>query len=159
MSQGFLSFRSARSAGLAFFCFYLFWTLGSAVTVTLSEDPAYETLRPCAQSCFFAGVYDRVANVLGCTTDPDPENACYCRPDLQSAATDFLEDCVDESCGQNMDVTSALSIYSAYCSRNNFEVASTTADSTPTSLPTNSDAENISTTSTRTVAMFLTQAI
>lgn len=107
-----------------------------AATVTISELPTYESLRPCAQSCFFAGVYDRVANVVGCTTDPDPENSCYCRGDLQSKATKFLEDCVDESCGKDVDVSAALGIYNAYCTSNGYKLASSASDLTPTSVST-----------------------
>lgn len=107
-------------------------------SVTLTELPAYESQRPCVQSCFYWGSStdggpDLLADEIGCEVDPI-ENDCLCRPDLQGDANSYLRSCVNEDCEKTLDVNSALKIYNDYCTNNGF-----TSDSTTTADPGTQD--------------------
>ncbi|KEF61983.1 uncharacterized protein A1O9_03555 [Exophiala aquamarina CBS 119918] len=100
----------------------------SAVTVTLTNLPAYQSQRSCATQCFYVGFAsgggpDRLADALDCAVDPI-ENDCFCRADLQDDADAFIQSCVYEYCSRNtIDVSSAVSIYDSYCTAAGFNRA------------------------------------
>jgi len=61
-------------------------------------------------------------------------NDCYCRADYQSYATSYLYSCVSKYCSRGnslLDISSATSLYNAYCLNLGYTPAATTADSLP----------------------------
>lgn len=101
-------------------------------TQTISSDPAYQSLRACGQSCFYADKQDILGSNLKCCkqqycTDQADEQ-CYCREDLGPKATSWLSLCIDGRCSSPVDFTSAVNVYDSYCNRNrNVMVTPTTA--------------------------------
>ncbi|KAF9885256.1 hypothetical protein FE257_000616 [Aspergillus nanangensis] len=114
----------------------------SATTVTLTNQPAYAAQRPCATDCFYEGFSvdggpDRLANQIGCDTDPI-ENECFCRPDMQQDAINNLQSCVNSACdSKTRDLDSALSVYNDYCTKNGYtrEAITTPTSGTTTTSP------------------------
>jgi hypothetical protein len=103
-------------------------------TVTIRLEAGYSSLRPCAQNCFCCDASQALLyKGLGCG-DPALDNY-FCRTDLYSFATTFLNKCVTSVCtaGNNPgpDATSAIAFYSSYCSANGY-IGITQAPSTPT---------------------------
>jgi hypothetical protein len=88
-------------------------------SVTITNEPYYSLLRPCAQQCMWCGQYWLqncpalgINNILTCGLD-----SCYCRTDLQSSALSYITSCVLSGCsGDSVDLTQGLSLYSGYCS-------------------------------------------
>ncbi len=106
---------------------------------TLYQASAFSALDVCAQGCFthyLAGCYgDNLGYSLQC---PAPQNvcstafgvpdSCYCRPDKQPVALSLISNCVSSACTvglSSVDISSAQSIYTAYCN------AKVTVQSTP----------------------------
>ena len=89
----------------------------SASTVSIVSDSGYISERTCAQNCVWhVGVSDDLITFLGCGNSDGWQNSCYCRSDLQSSASSFLTSCVNKACSTNpVDLASAISIYSTYC--------------------------------------------
>jgi hypothetical protein len=85
-------------------------------TLSITNQPAFSRLRPCAQACIWENNYDNgVCNVLQCN-DLD---AIYCRPDLQSEASSALTSCINEYCTTNaVDISSGIALYNGYCGIN-----------------------------------------
>ena len=57
--------------------------------MTITNDPAYASLRPCAQSCYTM-VWDgpdRLASAIGCEYTANIQNECVCRADLVRVAS------------------------------------------------------------------------
>lgn len=98
---------------------------------TMTQDIAtmggYSSQLPCAQSCFKMGSscpIDVLARKLGCEANEcssrgwQAKNDCYCRPDLQKPAHDWLTSCIQSSCSvgnADLDASTAGSIYARYC--------------------------------------------
>lgn len=125
-------------------------------SLTLAQDNNPQTIyslaifsnqKPCATGCF---VYyghcqsDSVAYAIQCSTSYCVPNlgaldSCYCRTDLQPIAESYLSSCILSSCtigNSSIDASSAVSIYSSYCSSKGYPinvVASTTTSSSVTS--------------------------
>ncbi|RFU30227.1 hypothetical protein B7463_g6107, partial [Scytalidium lignicola] len=98
--------------------------LASCATATLTENPAYQSQRPCARNCFYIGFSlnggpDRLAQGIGCDVDPI-SNDCFCRPDLQQKADSYILSCVRSGCGNTLDINSAVTIYDNYCTSAGF---------------------------------------
>jgi hypothetical protein len=116
-------------------------------TQTLWSQDIYSSQKPCAQGCFlgdFAGCgIDEVANAIGCNynycgNSIGATNGCYCRTDLQSVAQSYVSECVKTKCtigDSEIDISSAVSIYDAYCVANGFPVDVPTTP-TPAAQPT-----------------------
>jgi hypothetical protein len=98
------------------------------MTQDLSTNPAYSQQLPCAQSCFMYGVscpLDNLGKQLGCelqnscnTRGWQAKNDCYCRPDLQQPAQQWLTSCIQSGCSVGdaaIDASTAGSIYARYC--------------------------------------------
>jgi hypothetical protein len=108
---------------------------------TIHSLDVFSSQKPCAQLCFSANGYncqeDILASVIGCQNacNTNAPNYCYCRTDLQSVAESYLTSCVKAACtigDSSIDISSAGSIYSYYCSSIGFPVpvlATTTQDS------------------------------
>jgi hypothetical protein len=118
---------------------------GQSDTVTIADFTSYSDLRPCAaQSCiewkWAVGslVLDYyLAAAIGCNTNSAPENNCFCRTDLINSGATWLSSCVSSSCsGDTNDVTSATSIYLAYCSQAGYVPASAPAETTLATIAT-----------------------
>jgi hypothetical protein len=91
-----------------------------SATVSIYSGPGYAAQRPCAQSCFMCPTaccmydYQCFADNFGCGQQ-NVLNQCFCRADLQPLAYSILSKCVNNACGNTVDVQSALSIYTGYC--------------------------------------------
>jgi hypothetical protein len=109
-------------------------TAASTAYESIYTIPDFALQQTCAQQCFTQG-YDNIAcytdvlgSLLGCPNTPCSAtfaavDACYCREDLQTAAHDILSSCIDQLCsiGDNsVNLATALSIYSGYCSARGF---------------------------------------
>jgi hypothetical protein len=105
---------------------------------------AFAAQPTCVQGCFTAGYgpdidcnTDVLGSLLGCPNTPcvtafAAVDSCYCRGDLQSAASKLLGACINEVCsvGDNsVNLATAVSIYSDYCHERGLTAApaSTTA--------------------------------
>lgn len=96
------------------------------MTFSLGNDPAYVLLRDCVHTCL-AGPYG-VPDYLGCN-----QNACVCRPDLQISGDDFLTTCINNYCDNDpSDVSTAVSLYSSYCSVNGYNMNATPSSAVAT---------------------------
>jgi hypothetical protein len=116
---------------------------GQSDTVTIADFTSYSDLRPCAaQSCIewklavdLTQYY--LASAIGCNTNSAPENNCFCRTDLINSGATWLSSCVSSSCsGDTNDVTSATSIYLAYCSQAGYVPALAPAETTLATIAT-----------------------
>ncbi|KAI0401215.1 hypothetical protein F4802DRAFT_440887 [Xylaria palmicola] len=128
-------------------------------TAGITQAPAWQSQRPCAQKCFYGGVYagpDRLAEAIGCENDPS-ENECICRPDLQASADAFLQSCVYSTCTRNtLDTNSAVSIYDSYCTEAGFNretPSTTTPDSSTTLSSSRSQSQQTSYTASQTSSL------
>jgi hypothetical protein len=94
----------------------------------LSTIAAYSQQLPCAQSCFMYGKScprDILGQELGCNSNSgcssrgwEAKNDCYCRPDLQTPAQQWLTSCISSACSVGnaaLDASSAGAIYNQYC--------------------------------------------
>jgi hypothetical protein len=55
-----------------------------------------------------------MADKMSCSNDLD---SCYCRADLMPSGLEYLSQCVYSACtSDTVDVTSAINLYSSYCS-------------------------------------------
>jgi hypothetical protein len=122
-------YNTPKSSLLILLCCFLFINTADGTTATLTESTAYASQRPCAKRCFYYGSHggaDLLAGEIGCALDPI-ENECICRSDLQQTADSFLRKCVSERCDANaIDISSAVSIYDAYCTSNGYTRATST---------------------------------
>lgn len=116
---------------------------GQSDTVTIADFTSYSDLRPCAaQSCIeweYApnSFQYSLASAIGCNTKSAPENNCFCRTDLINSGATWLSSCVSSLCsGDTNDVTSATSIYLAYCSQAGYVPASAPAETTLATIVT-----------------------
>lgn len=101
-------------------------------TVTIDDSEAYGSLRSCAADSFGNNGY-YVGRQLSCNWPA--ENACFCRADLQQGAIAFVSSRVASRCnGNDLDVSSAVSVYTSYCANVNGAAApaTTTGASTVT---------------------------
>ncbi|KAI1745839.1 hypothetical protein F4680DRAFT_399331 [Xylaria scruposa] len=119
----------------AIFSFLLLLHLAASEKASITQAAVFASQRPCAQGCFTYNLYegpDRLAEGIGCDYK-NPQDECFCRPDLQGDADAFLQSCVNRECSQNtLDTNSATSIYDAYCTGAGFL---RDTPSTPTSDP------------------------
>ena len=90
-------------------------TVADAATQSLYDSPIWKSQRICGRNCFWWANSDWLAGKLSC--DIPAEEACYCRADLQPKAKSILNSCISTECGApyTLDVSSATSIYTAYC--------------------------------------------
>lgn len=99
-------------------------------TVSLGGQSGYSSQRSCAGDCFTGFLNPAgwaIATLLSCQTSPI-YNDCMCRQDLQGSATSFLSSCVSSRCdGDPLDISSAVSIYTAYCTGAGYVQAGVTA--------------------------------
>ncbi|SPO07721.1 uncharacterized protein DNG_10416 [Cephalotrichum gorgonifer] len=90
---------------------------------TITDQPAYQSQRPCAQGCFYLGAFkgpDNLARAIDCDVKYIA-NDCFCRGDLQWTATSYLSSCVNSACDRKtVDVESAVALYNDYCTSNGF---------------------------------------
>ncbi|KAF2963471.1 hypothetical protein GQX73_g10104 [Xylaria multiplex] len=97
--------------------------LATSESVTLTQAAAFASQRPCAQGCFGSNLFPNaglLADGIGCAYR-NPQNECVCRLDLQPSADDYISNCVDNACSANpLDISSAVSIYDAYCTSAGF---------------------------------------
>jgi hypothetical protein len=87
--------------------------------ISLVSLPAYENARPCLQSCLNGGVgcggacgphWGDPMQAVACS-----RNYCLCRPDLQETIYSALTACMDNSCNNQLELSSVVSIFSGYC--------------------------------------------
>lgn len=121
------------SGGFCASCFALFiisLVLGgspvSGDSQSLVDATAFSQLAGCAQGCFYtrsspATACDVLGLAIGCPPSfcSHAQNSCYCQPDLQTSATDWLSSCVNSYCvSDQADINSAVSLYANYCLAN-----------------------------------------
>jgi len=102
----------------------------------LSTMVGYYQQLPCAQSCFMFGKscpVDALGRELGC--DPknscnsrgwEAKNDCYCRPDYQKPAQQYLTSCINSGCSVGnaaIDAATAGSMYNQYCQEKGYTAA------------------------------------
>ncbi len=106
--------------------------LDASASVTIDELPAWSQQRQCGKGCIqnnYDGGED-IENVLGCTW-----NGCYCGTQYQAAATSVMTSCWSHHCAVDTnlltyDISTAISIYDAYCG-----IAAVAAATTPATAP------------------------
>lgn len=130
------------------------WASAQITTLqTIFDGAIFSAQDTCAQNCFThygAGCYmDNIGYSLQCPIQPNacttnwgvPVN-CYCRFDKQSEALALLSTCISSACtvgDVSIDLSSASSIYTAYCNAAVGippTVAATTTPSTPEATTT-----------------------
>jgi hypothetical protein len=93
-------------------------------TFSLPAQPAYSSLRVCAQNCINFGLDGGYLNdntpdlavFLNCGGPFNIENACICRSDLISSGSSYLTSCASKECTNSIDASSAAALYVSYCS-------------------------------------------
>jgi hypothetical protein len=114
-------------------------TPGALAPVSLRNEFAYSTARPCAAACLIyngiyacqvAGYYYDLGVELACGRC-GPINNCYCSTKFGSSATSYISSCVSQNCARSVDswpeeVTSMLELYDGYCATANVMPASVT---------------------------------
>ncbi|KAI1353315.1 hypothetical protein F5Y01DRAFT_277583 [Xylaria sp. FL0043] len=120
--------------------------LAACDSVSLAQATAFASQRPCAQNCFGGGIFGDVgelADGIGCAYQ-NPQNECVCRLDLQPNADEYIASCVSRGCSANtLDITSAVSIYDAYCTSAGYvrdTPATRTSDSSSQTDPSKTEA-------------------
>jgi hypothetical protein len=118
-------FKSNRTYTIYWVLFYLYTltpscrALDPSASVTIDKYSDYEFQRSCGRGCL-QNNYDGGADIekaLGCTW-----NDCYCGTQYQAAATSILTSCWSAYCGTSQlsllsyDISTAISVYNAYCS-------------------------------------------
>jgi hypothetical protein len=92
--------------------------LDPSASVTIDQLPAWSQQRHCGIGCL-QNNYDSGADIekaLGCTW-----NGCYCGTQYQAAASSIITSCWKAYCGTTQanlltyDISTAVSIYDAYC--------------------------------------------
>ncbi|KAK6535833.1 hypothetical protein TWF281_000083 [Arthrobotrys megalospora] len=94
--------------------------LSTAQTVSIYSLPEFSSALPCVRTCIFCTAgwtqCDDLGVFLGCDYYEPYLDSCWCRRDFYSKATKSLYDCVSAACGgQTRDISSAISMYGAYC--------------------------------------------
>ena len=110
-------------------------------TVSLFQDSGYKLLRNCAQACIW-GYSGSVADFIGC---PSPwYNSCVCNINQQPFAAKNVGNCITTRCTGTQDVSTAMEVYTNYCSGAGYELGVATATTvtggnplTPTIFPGN----------------------
>jgi hypothetical protein len=109
-------------------------------TLSICSEPAYSTLRACAQGCL--GCSD-LAGDLSCWVNNQALDSCFCRADLIPVAESILSSCVASQCSSNtVDVGEVLGLYVSYCSNTGTPptpislTITTTENAQPTAAPT-----------------------
>jgi hypothetical protein len=128
------------------------------VTQEITKLPDFALQKQCAQECFvFANEYcplDMLGMNVGCvemqcdSTNKkwQARNDCYCRPDNQQPAQEYLDSCIQKSCSigdASVDASSATSIYLHYCEEKGYAVttpASNEATTTSFAKPSQTSA-------------------
>jgi hypothetical protein len=98
------------------------------ITQDISTLPAFSRQKPCAISCFMTGSIcpeDLLGVKLGCAPQGlcsargwQAKNDCYCRPDLQTPAHEWLTSCIQKYCSVGdaaIDASTAGALYGQYC--------------------------------------------
>lgn len=93
-------------------------SLDPSASVTINQYPGFEYQRTCGSGCLqnnYDGGAD-IQKVLGCTW-----NGCYCGTQYQAEASSIVTSCWSAYCGTSelsllgYDISTALSLYNAYC--------------------------------------------
>ena len=95
----------------------------AAIPVSISKFSPYLEQRACVKSCIWAGGFSDLVSRIGCNSPR--VNECYCQFEAASTASWFLSGCVARACATTSDaqiVTSACSVYGAYCAANNLPI-------------------------------------
>lgn len=104
---------------ISFFLIPLFshFSTASGGTVSITQFPAFSTQRYCVQECIYSGRTNGAPPLPRSLSCKLPySDSCMCRTDLASSASSLLADCISSACSDSPpDVTSAQSLYSAYC--------------------------------------------
>jgi len=112
----------------------------TAVKFTMTNEPAFEAMRKCAQVCV-AAPFGSLPEKLDCKYPY--QNECLCRVDLAGEASKYLTSCVVKDCTvgpPDADVSSMMSNYNSYCLSNGFDVTAAPAVATSASSSSNNGA-------------------
>ena len=112
-------------------------TLVTAAPQKIAGYPGYSSQRNCAKLCFmYENIsFDILGNQLGCLTQGSSvrqlaDVSCYCRPDLEESAHQYLSQCISNPTGTlgqapdagcagvgntSVDEQAAIKIYDGYC--------------------------------------------
>jgi hypothetical protein len=150
MTSGIISRRLWPSVFLLLFS-YSFTALADG-TVTMLNSEEFKGQRKCAINCF-----NNIEWELSCD-QKSPENDCYCRPDLQSVAVEYVSSCVNNGCnGADIDINKATNIYKNYCTSNGYTQLPATREASATKGASNATAlVTVTATVTATVAATVT---
>ena len=101
-------------------------------SVSIDSGEAFNSLRSCARDSFVDNGY-YVGRHVSC--EYPAENSCFCRADLQQDAISFVSVRVASKCnGNDLDVSSAVGLYTGYCA--NIDGAAAPATTTGASTVT-----------------------
>jgi hypothetical protein len=84
-------------------------------TVSIDKGPDYVVARNCEKSCLFDSSGYWVGGQIGCVAPW--YDKCYCNTDIASSAASYLSGCALTLCSGNQFATSAVSLYTDYCSQ------------------------------------------
>ncbi|KAF4625628.1 hypothetical protein G7Y89_g12534 [Cudoniella acicularis] len=92
-------------------------------TVSLFSDSGFEMLQSCAQDCVW-GQMGSVADTIGCA---EPwYNMCVCNVAQQPKAMGSVGSCITTRCTGTVDVSTAMEVYTNYCSKAGYSVNAAT---------------------------------
>lgn len=95
----------------------------AAIPVSISSYSPYLEQRACVKNCVWAEGSGDLVSRIGCSSPR--VNECYCHFEFASTASSFLSSCVARGCTTTNIapiVTSACSVYNAYCAANNLPI-------------------------------------
>lgn len=100
---------------------------GTDGPVTIDQSDIYQQQRTCAFSCFkqFGDAGYPIAQQIACPTFK-VQNKCFCRPDLQQDAHNYVFSCISTNCANALDISVATKLYDDYCTSNGWIVTTTT---------------------------------
>lgn len=100
--------------------------------VTIDQSDIYRNQRVCAFPCFeqFDDPGYPIAGEIQCANFK-VQNDCFCRPDLQQSAHQFVYSCISNGCRNSLDLSIATKLYDDYCTSNGYTQTTTTTAPAP----------------------------
>jgi hypothetical protein len=90
-------------------------------TVSLTNEPAFSTVRACVQDCLNCNEYwyqncpDGAIGILYFLTCNNLDS-CFCRTDFESSVSSYLTSCINQACStHDIDLSAGMSLYNGYC--------------------------------------------
>lgn len=90
-------------------------------TVSLTNEPAFSSVRNCVQDCLNCNEYwyqNCPGGAIGILYFLTCNNldSCFCRTDFESSVSSYLTSCINEQCStHDIDLSAGMSLYNGYC--------------------------------------------